>query len=92
MKNMKEILEVSRYIVKNNATISDVEEKFHIKKAQIFKYISELKKHSKNNKDIKELYEAVKRSLKNYKTEMLKHFVFPDLYFEEEKEENKIRK
>ena len=92
MKNAKEVLEIANYIIKNNATIKDVEENFKLKKTQVLKYINELKEYSNNNKDFKELYLAVKNSLKNSKIDSIKHFIFPDLYILEEQEKQEANK
>ena len=66
MRDIKKILEVANYIVKNKATVKDVMEEFNISKKTVLNYINVyLKEMSETDTIYLELYNEVKKVMKN---------------------------
>ena len=66
MRNIKKILEVANYIVKNKATVKQVMEEFNLSKKTVLNYINVyLKEMGEADTTYLELYNEVKSVMKN---------------------------
>ena len=66
MRDIKKILMVANYIIKNKATVKDVMEEFNLSKKTVLNYVNVyLKKMSETDPIYLELYNEVKKTMKN---------------------------